>query len=145
MNCVPTPPRHQLSRPEAAQSARRHPSEVAERRTAAPGDDRPTPTATHPPLKSPAKKPAAYGAPSVAPAPLQQRSAQTHEPHRVRAGHALAVALTTGSRPSRWVTGNRQTGSIWRWRRRHIFSRHSRRLAAYSGAYGAKGEETWET
>ena len=98
-----------------------------------------------PPLKSPAKKPDAYAASFVAPTPLRQRSTQTHRPHRVRAGHAFAVALATGSRPSRWVTGSRQAGSIWRWRRRHIFSRHSRRLAAYSGAYGAKGEETWET
>ena len=67
-----------------------------------------------PQLKSPAKKPAGYAAPSAAPAPVRQRSAQTHRPHRVRAGHALAVALATGSRPSRWVTGSRQAGSIWR-------------------------------
>ena len=45
------------------------------------------------PLKSPAKKPAAYGAPSAAPAPLRQRSAQTHRPHRVRADRGLRLAL----------------------------------------------------
>ena len=44
-----------------------------------------------PPLKSPAKKPAGYGALSAA--PLRQRSAQTHRPHRVRAGRGLRLAL----------------------------------------------------
>ena len=54
----------------------------------------------HPLLKSPAKKPAAYGA-LLPPPPgaCRQRSAQTHRPHRVRAGHASHHRTARSSSP----------------------------------------------